>query len=52
MKVLLGFNAQYCGYFEKEVDIPYDKFSHEYVLSIFPIEMGLEFDNNCFYEIK
>lgn len=50
MKVKLIFNAQFCGYFEKIVDVPID-YNDEDIRRLFEKEMELEFDDNCFYEV-
>lgn len=49
-KVRLMFDAQFCGHFEKIVDIPINA-DEQFIKSLFPVHMGLKFDDNCSYEI-
>lgn len=50
MKIKLIFDAQFCGYAEKIIDVPKD-YNDEDIKRIFEKEMGLKFDCNCYYEI-
>lgn len=49
-RVKLIFAAQFCGSAERIVEVPADA-DEQYIIDLFPEEMGLEFDENCFYEI-
>lgn len=48
MKVKLIFNAQFCGHAEKVIEVPDDS-TDEFIESLFPEEMGLNYDDNCNY---
>ena len=48
MKVKLIFNAQFCGYAEKIIEV-LDDSTDEYIKSLFPKEMGMDYDDNCNY---
>lgn len=50
MKVNFVFDAQFCGYFEKTVELPDDS-STEEIERQFEIHMGIPMDNNCYYAI-
>lgn len=49
MKVKLCFDAQFCGHDEVVVEFS-DGASDSYIRSLFPRELGLEYDDNCYYE--
>lgn len=50
MKVCFVFDAQFCGYFEKTVELP-DGSSTEEIEAAFEEHMGISMDNNCYYQI-
>lgn len=50
MKVKMCFDAQFCGHAEVLVDVQ-DEISDHEIRALFPKELGIEFDENCFYEI-
>lgn len=49
-KVKLMFDAQFCGYAERIIEVPAEA-DEDYIKSLFPEEMGIPFDDNCFFEI-
>lgn len=48
MKVLLGFNAQFCGMYEEVVDCV-ERATDKEIKALFPAIMGLPFDDNCYF---
>jgi hypothetical protein len=49
-KVKLMFDAQFCGYAERIIEVPAEA-DEDYIKGLFPEEMGIPFDDNCFFEI-
>ena len=49
MKVKLYFTTQFTGSIEKEIKVP-DNSTDEYIESLFPKCIGIEYDDNCSYE--
>ena len=49
-KVKLMFDAQFCGYAEGIIEV-HAEADEDYIKSLFPEEMGIPFDDNCFFEI-
>ena len=47
-RVTLIFDSQFCGRQELPVKIPESK-GDEYIKSLFPELLGVEFDENCHY---
>lgn len=50
MKILLGFDTQFCGKSETVIEAP-NYLSKKEIKELFKKEMGIEFDENCYYEI-
>lgn len=50
MKVCFVFDAQFCGYFEKEVELSDDS-SIQDIEKAFEEHMGIPMDKNCYYQI-
>ncbi len=48
MKVIFGFDAQFCGHFENIVELP-DNITDIEIKAMFPEVMGLEYDDNCYF---
>ena len=48
MKVLLGFNAQFCGQIETIVECV-DTATDKDIVALFPALIGLPYDDNCYF---
>jgi hypothetical protein len=50
MKIKLVFDAQFAGKIEKIVEVS-NKLSNNQIKNLFIEELGIQFDDNCYYEI-
>ena len=50
MKILFGFDAQFCGSMEKIINSE-RKLNDEDIKSMFPDVLGIPYDENCYYKI-
>ena len=50
MKIKLVFDAQFCGSIEDVVEVS-DKITEDEIKALFPKYLGLDFDENCFWEL-
>ena len=51
MKVIFGFDNQFIDKYVTEKYLP-DDTTHKQIIELFPIILGLEFNNDCFYRIE
>jgi hypothetical protein len=49
MQIKLCFAAQFVGSIYKDVEVP-NNATDDYIKSLFSEEIGLEFDDNCWWE--
>lgn len=50
MRVLFGFNAQFCGKTEQVVELP-DNTKEDTIKETFPDIIGITYDDNCYFDI-
>ena len=50
MKVRLVWDTQFCGRLEEIVDVK-ESATEEEIKKLFPIYLGMEYDENCYFEI-